>query len=132
MRESDIQLLIRLALAKIGSVMFRQNVGMGWSGHEVERRGGSVLVHGARPLHAGLCEGSSDLIGWTPVEITQDMVGKTIAVFTAVECKRPGARATRAQENFLRQLRSAGGIGIVARSEGEALGGISAWRAGTQ
>jgi hypothetical protein len=30
---------------------------------------------------------SGDLIGWRPVIITQDMVGKVIAQFVSVECK---------------------------------------------
>jgi hypothetical protein len=31
-----------------------------------------------------------DRIGWTPVEITSDMVGKTLAVFINIEIKGPG------------------------------------------
>ena len=62
---------------------------------------------------------SSDLIGWTPVVITQDMVGKTVAVFTAMEVKPVGFiiktqynEGTRewAQENFCQTVRDAGGF----------------------
>jgi hypothetical protein len=75
----------------------------------------AVLIHDARPLHAGLCEGSSDLIGWTPVTITPDMVGTTIAVFTAVEVKTGRVRVTEAQTRFLDAVTAAGGIARVAR-----------------
>lgn len=43
-------------------------------------------------VNAGLGRGSSDLIGWTSVTVTPNMVGKKVAVFTAVEVKVPGAR----------------------------------------
>lgn len=33
---------------------------------------------------------SGDLIGWRPVVITADMVGKVIAQFVSVECKHEG------------------------------------------
>lgn len=64
-------------------------------------------------MRAGLCEGSSDLIGWTTVEITPEMVGRKVAVFTAVEVKVPGKRPTAEQVNFLAQVRTAGGIAEV-------------------
>jgi hypothetical protein len=33
---------------------------------------------------------SGDLVGWTPVVITQEMVGKTVPVFTNIEAKPAG------------------------------------------
>ena len=77
-------------------------------------RDGSVVVY-------GLCVGSSDLIGFTPVEITQDMVGRRLAVFTAVECKRErGGGLSPEQANFLRRVLEAGGFAITARSPEDA------------
>ena len=80
------------------------------SGQVQRMRDGSVLIKNARPLHAGLCAGSSDLIGWTVVEITPDMVGRKIAVFTAVESKTATGRATAEQLHFINTVRAAGGF----------------------
>lgn len=121
MAEHKIQNEIRLALSQAGATMFRNNTAMAWVGSKIDRfPGGKILLHDARPLHAGLCEGSSDLIGWTPVEITPDMVGKTLAVFTAVEVKSPTGRPTGPQKNFIDQIQKAGGAAGVARSAEDA------------
>lgn len=111
-----------LALSKItGSKMFQNNTGVGWQGASKKVTGGDLLLIDARPLRAGLCKGSSDLIGWTPVVITPDMVGKKVAVFTAVEVKKPNGRATQSQINFINNVKSDGGISGIARSHEEAV-----------
>lgn len=61
----------------LGSRLFRNHVG-----HH-------LLANGRR-ITSGLAPGSADLIGLTPVVITPDMVGKTVAMFLSVEAKRPG------------------------------------------
>lgn len=77
-----------------------------------------LLIQDARPLHAGLCEGSSDLIGWTTKTVTPDMVGKPVAVFTAIEVKSGTGRATKEQINFLKVVRESGGIsGVITSPE---------------
>ncbi len=68
----------------------------------------------------GLCPGSSDLIGYRSVVITEDMVGQRLAVFAAVEVKDRG-RATEQQEAFINLIQQAGGLAGVARSVPEAL-----------
>jgi hypothetical protein len=60
-----------------------------------------------------------DLIGWKTVEITPDMVGMTVAVFTAIEVKDQG-RATPEQRRFISCVQQAGGFAGVARSVDEA------------
>lgn len=71
-----------------------------------------------RPLNSGLCVGSSDLIGWTTVEITPEMVGRKVAVFTALELKTKKLQATKEQLNFIEQVKLSGGIaGIVRKIE---------------
>lgn len=112
-----------VALSRLPGVrVFRNNVGMAWAGQVQRMRDGSVLIKNARPLHAGLCAGSSDLIGWTVVEITPDMVGRKIAVFTAVETKTATGKATTEQLHFINTVRAAGGFSGVARNEQEATG----------
>lgn len=94
--------------------LFRNNVGTGWTG-KTTRLPDGVLIKNARPLRAGLVRGSSDLVGWTIREITPEMVGERIAVFTAVEVKTGKVQVTKEQKRFLEAVASAGGIAVVAR-----------------
>lgn len=111
-------------MSGIGITNWRNNTGTGWAGKstKITRAGsyvleaGDVVIKNARPLRAGLCKGSSDIIGITPVFITQDMVGQTIGVFTAVEVKSKRGKATENQENFISVIRQHGGYAGVARS----------------
>lgn len=120
MKELNLQKLICLAMPANARI-FRNNVGVGWIGTRiVTDRPGIVSLRDARPLHAGLCEGSSDLIGYTTINITPDMVGRQVAIFTAVEVKTQTGRATPAQLNFIEQVRRAGGIAGIARTPDEA------------
>jgi len=123
MSEMDLMTRIRLKLGRICS-LFRQNVAQAWVGNKVipirQTRtmivnAGDVVIKGARPLHAGLCKGSSDLIGWTPVMIRPEHLGRVLGVFTAIEVKED-ARLTDEQANFLEQVRKSGGLAGVAYS----------------
>jgi hypothetical protein len=64
--------------------------------------------------------GGSDLIGWTTVEVTPEMVGRKVAIFSAIEVKTPTGRPTLEQTRFIEAVRRAGGIACIARSEAEA------------
>lgn len=96
------------------AILFRNNTGKGWAGTLVNstknKDGLFVQIKSAHPLQAGLCKGSSDLIGWTPIQITSDMVGRKIAVFTALEGKTPNGKLSNEQANFILQIKNAGGI----------------------
>lgn len=110
MSEAAIQQQVRLALSAAGSVAFRNNIGQ-----YIDPKTG-------RPIRYGVCNpGGSDLIGWTPVTITADMVGKTLAVFTACEVKTPTGKPSSDQLNFIAQVLRAGGFAGIARSSSDAL-----------
>ena len=102
MSESALMREVRAVLSALGLRMFRNNVGA------------LCDIHGTWVKY-GLCAGSSDLIGWRTTTITADMVGKPVAIFTAVEVKMPGARLTNEQTVFKRRVREAGGISFISR-----------------
>lgn len=111
MSETSIVKLIQLALAKIGVRLFRNNIGM-------------FTDDFGNKVRYGLAPGTSDLIGWRSFMITSEMVGRRIAVFVAVEVKKPGARTDKErlelQLNFIRVVNEAGGIAFIAQSVEEA------------
>jgi hypothetical protein len=119
--ERNTQNRIMLLLSKAGTKIFRNNTAMGWAGPSHRQPNGDVIVRNGYPIRAGLCEGSSDLIGWTPVTITPEMVGRRVAIFTAVEVKTPTGRPTHEQLNFIARLKADGGYAGIARSEEEAI-----------
>ncbi len=122
MNESNISKKIHIALSNIGARMFRNNIAFAWVGNKIDRlNSGDIIIRNPRPLHAGLCEGSSDFIGWTPTKITADMVGKTVAIFTACEVKSKTGRASEKQKNFINVVKNAGGIAFIARSDDDAV-----------
>lgn len=109
--ETDLQQRIRLAVGALpGFRIWRNN-----SGKLPDPRTGRWVQFGvASP-------GGSDLIGYRSITITPDMVGRTVAVFTAVEIKTATGRATPAQRQFIDHIRCAGGISAIVRSTQEAL-----------
>lgn len=119
MSESNIQKEIQLALSAADCTVFRNNVAQAWVGEAtritaprtVVLRPGDVVLRNARPLHAGLAVGSSDLIG------LHHGTGK----FLAVEVKAPKGRATEQQINFINHVLSCGGLAGIARSPEDAL-----------
>jgi hypothetical protein len=104
---------IRAAHATKG-VLFRNNVGTAYQGQMGSISGDRVLLY-PRFVEFGLCKGSSDLIGWTEVEITPQMVGTKVAVFTAVEVKTKTGRVSDEQKRFIKNVNDAGGIAKIER-----------------
>lgn len=131
MRESELLKKIHVALSKTGR-FFRNNVGVGWAGSAkryseptiIQIQPGDVLIRNARPLHSGLCVGSSDLIGWRTKIISERDVGKSVAVFSAVEVKTPKGHLSNEQRFFLEAVTKAGGSAVVVRSVEDALRGF--------
>jgi len=132
MSEHVIQQRILLACGNGPTRLFRNNVGTGWAGQASKitpgnlrsvaaaLRPGDVVIRQGRPLHAGLCLGSSDLIGWRSRTITPEMIGQTIAQFVAIEVKSETGRTTAQQDQWLSCVVAAGGSAGVARSVGAA------------
>ena len=102
-RETEFTNAIRVAVAKAGGRIFRNH------------RGKHLTMDGKRVVTTGLFPGASDLIGWMPVVVTEDMVGSQLAVFLSVEGKIGDASVTAEQGGWLDAVNLGGGIGIVAR-----------------
>lgn len=113
--EAEVQAMIRL---EAGS-LWRNNVGA------FEDKSGRWVRFGLGNDSASLNAKfkSSDLVGVTPHVVTLSDLGRTIGVFTAIECKAPGERLTgkraAAQLRFLEHIRSLGGFAGFARSVDE-------------
>ena len=128
--EHSTQNAIRNALCDAG-LFFRANVGQGWQGVgkpmttnrpvTVPLMPGDVLLRKARPFSTGLPTGFADVFGLTPVVITPDMVGQTVAVFAAVEVKSETGRGSEAQKRFITAVQQAGGRAGFARDVPTAL-----------
>ncbi len=134
MSESALSKKIAASISRTSNgkiITWRNNVGVGIA---ISARGGAftkvstALIALAKKMgvHAslvkfGLCEGSSDRIGITPVTVTPEMVGMTLGVFTAIEVKTAAGKVSEAQHNFIDQVRAAGGFATVARSADEAI-----------
>lgn len=120
--ETNLSNEIRLALGSHTTVrLFRNNVAMAWTGSKVfHHPDGSVTIKDARPLHAGLCKGSADLVGWHTMPVTRELIGSTVAVFTSIEVKKPGGRVSPDQQNWKDQVERCGGISGICRSVAEA------------
>ena len=122
MKEMDILRLIQLALSEAGCTVWRNNVAKAWVGDRYVRlANGDMVIKNPRPLNAGLCVGSSDLIGIYPKKVTQDMVGSTVGIFIGHEIKTTKGRPTDDQSRFIEHVNSRGGIAGIARSPADAI-----------
>lgn len=116
--EARVQQEIRIASIVTGSNLLRNNVG-------------ALLDKRGVPVRYGLANESkeeneriksSDLIGWTQVTITPEMVGETFAVFTSVEVKEEGWSGYTgkgrevAQKRWIDLVKSVGGFAGFASS----------------
>ena len=112
--------------------LWRNNVGLGWTGAATRITAGNVrgvaaslqpgdvVIRAARPLHAGLCVGSSDLIGYRSFLVGPEHVGQRVAQFAAVEVKSATGRPSKEQTQFVNHITQAGGRAGIARCVGEA------------
>ncbi len=77
---------------------------------------GDVLLRNPKRFNSGLYKGSSDLVGWRPLTITEDMVGQQVAQFVSIEAKEGSGRLSDAQRRWLETVERQGGFAVVARS----------------
>lgn len=106
MSESDVLSQIKNLLSLKGVRIFRNQVG-------------AARTLGGMRITTGLGKGSSDLIGYRTVKIGD----QKIAQFVAIEVKDGDSTdPTKEQLDFLEEVRSAGGIGILARKLEDVVG----------
>ncbi len=121
--------------------LFRNNVAFAWvsSAKPIQVTGrprsvtlnpGDVVLRAARPLHAGLIKGSGDHIGWVSREIRPEDVGQTWAVFTSAEEKDGTGRLDPDQRTWRDNVRAAGGIAGVVRSEEDMVALVNSYPGG--
>lgn len=119
--EHDIQNRTRLAASQAGYVLWRNNVGKAWMGKILrnDQRNRIIVLETPRLVTFGLTPGASDLIGFKPTIITPEMVGQTVAIFTAFEIKTAKGAVRPEQENFLAVVKSHGAIAKIIRDPSE-------------
>lgn len=119
LKESDQMRIIQVSLTQAGARVFRNNTAVAWAGEVVRAFSptkvmllpGDIVIRKAYPIHAGLCEGSSDLIGISPG------AGR----FIAAEVKSSSGKLSIKQQNFLSFISDFGGIAFKATSPEEAV-----------
>lgn len=130
--ETSVFKKLQIRISPIGYRLFRNLVGGAWMGRVTEEymirdekkdRSMKVIeLADAYHVKTGLGTGSSDAVGWRPLVITKDMVGKTIAQFLAAEIKTLSyKKITEEQLNFLHQVVDSGGLAWIVkeREDGE-------------
>ena len=116
MTHQDLQKTIQIEASKSRkTTLFTNRVAKAWVGQLKSYVNGRLELLNARPLEAGMGVGSSDLIGVTRITITPEMVGKTVAVFTAVEVKVGKDKLSKEQREFLALVQGWGGIAVECR-----------------
>lgn len=121
MKELVVQNRILLALGRLpGSRVFRNAVGRGWVGTPSRALQERMRAEGLRPIKFGLAPGTPDIIGWCPMTITPEMVGRTLPVFGGIEVKGPRGRLQANQETCRDLMLDHGCVWGVARTTAEA------------
>jgi len=103
--ETDLLHKILVLASKAGLRLSRNNCG------SLQNKQGQYVTYGV------FNPGGSDLIGFTPVIITKDMVGKQVAVFTAIEAKVKNRRTTDQQQHFIEFVNDNGGIARIVMDD---------------
>jgi len=118
MTESEIQQRIQIEGPFHECILLRNNSGA------LKDNTGRVVRYGLGNISSKQNDKikSSDLIGITTIVITQDMVGKSIGVFTAIEVKKEDWKPSdtdkreKAQRSFIDWVLKRGGLAGFANS----------------
>lgn len=113
--EAAVQQAVRLEYARRGYRLFRNNSGALPDARGVPVRFG--LGNDSTPLNKALK--SSDLIGWHPRVVTQDMVGCVIAQFVSLEIKPSDWRPALSGERFDHEEAQRRWLDMVVRDGGQ-------------
>lgn len=121
-KENNVYKRCELAVSRLNPFarIYRNNVGSGWSGpgftlkpgQVYKAQGGERVITHPSFIEFGLCKGSGDGIGYDSIIVTQEMVGKPIAVFLSLETKANG-KATKEQIAWQKEITEAGGIALI-------------------
>lgn len=121
---------IREAASKLGARLFPMTVGKFWGpyhkGVRYERsqtvtlNPGDVLIRGGYMVSVGFT-GLSDTLGGSPMTITDDDIGKTVMILTAVEVKAGKDRPRPGQPEFIAAVKKMGGRAGMARTPEDAI-----------
>lgn len=126
--ETNISKKIQIEASKHGFYLMRNNRGMFYPVYVVKklidmivRKDFAVALAYSKNIHpyrAGLeADGSSDLIGMKFITITPEMIGKKLAIFTAIEVKTKTGTVSKEQSDFITMVRENGGISAVCNDE---------------
>ena len=119
MSESEIQQEVQIEARRLNTMLLRNNNGAftDSTGRTVRYGLGNISKKHSETMK------SSDLIGFRKMVVTPEMVGQTIAVFTAIEMKSEDWKSTKkldereiAQKNFIDLVKSWGGIASFCNS----------------
>lgn len=137
--ENETQKQIWAKLSKLGGRFFRINTGRAWLS-SLGPRGCTktpqgMLIKQPRSIALGFSTtsgesvtGTLDLNGYITVEITPEMVGSKIAVYSVFDAKRSeGGKRTQEQQETIDRVNAAGGIAGFANSPEEAELVVKQW-----
>ena len=117
--EADLMAQILLAHSRGEARLFRINSGLSWQGQVIEHTVSRLVLKNPRAVRLA-CAGFADLAGYRSELITPEYLGRTVAIFSAIEAKFGRNKPTAEQAVFLKLVAEAGGRAGVARSVDDA------------
>lgn len=101
-KKTQTEILLKIGGRK-DTRLFRNSVGIG-------------MLRNGSYVRFGLAKGSGDLIGWHSLIVTEEMVGKRLAIFLSIEVKAPKGLTSKEQKIWEQIVNESGGIALIARS----------------